>query len=109
MPPAPRRKTTSLVLSRAPKLSQLLTDPAEITDLLESYGAEAPATASEVGAKLSSILDGVGEEAVLRTCFGLAGDFCRMTSDLMNLFAGFGVTGQIQLNTAKLDLPSSGL
>ena len=77
MPPAPRRKTTSLVLSRAPKLS--------------------------------SILDGVGEEAVLRTCFGLAGDFCRMTSDLMNLFAGFGVTGQIQLNTAKLDLPSSGL
>ena len=38
MPLGSRRETASLVLSwMAPRLSQVLTDPAEITDLLESY------------------------------------------------------------------------
>ena len=110
MPPGSRhRSVLTAFSSKSPKLAQLLTDPAEIGDLLESYGVEAPASPSEARAKLLTILDGVGEEAVLRACYELAGDFSRMASDITNLFAGFGVTGQIQLDTTKLDLPSSGL
>jgi hypothetical protein len=88
---------------------QLLTDPDEIRDVLEAYGEKAPESPAAAHQKLVDVLRGVSEEALLNVCFALAANFARMSQEILDLCGDFGITGQIQMSTAKLDVPTSGL
>jgi hypothetical protein len=97
------------MLKQVPRLTELLTDSDEIRDFLSLYGVAPPAKTTDGKKALEKLLDGVSEEALLIACFTFAGNFATMAQEVCGFCSGFGITGQVQLRTSRLDLPPSGL